>query len=72
MQVYTLEKLFGENLNVELDMSKLMAIGHSFGGITAISVSKLDPRVKLCATIDPWNFVYSKEIMSNNFKTSLP
>ena len=67
-----MEKLFGPENNVKLAMDKLIMAGHSFGGMTAISVSRLDPRVKLCATLDPWLFVYSKEILNTDFKVSIP
>lgn len=37
--------------------------GHSFGGVTAASVARLDSRVKLLATLDPWFYVYNSQIM---------
>ena len=52
-----LRKLFmGPQINLDLD--RLIISGHSFGGMTAIQVAKEDPRVKLCATLDPWVFAY--------------
>lgn len=48
----------GFSPSFELDLSKLTISGHSFGGMTAIKVAKDDPRVKLCATLDPWFFTY--------------
>lgn len=47
---------------VEIDTSRLIISGHSFGGITAINMAKEDPRIKLCATLDPWLFAHHKEI----------
>ena len=32
--------------------------GHSFGGMTAILVTKKDKRVKACITLDPWLYAY--------------
>ena len=40
---------------VNLDLSKLIVCGHSFGGMTSIDVARLEPiRVKACLTFDPW------------------
>lgn len=46
--------------------------GHSFGGMTAVSVSRLDARIKLCATLDPWFYCYNSEIMKGNFELNVP
>lgn len=46
--------------------------GHSFGGMTAIAVSKKDPRVAACITLDPWLYVYEKEIMEQNYGLTIP
>jgi hypothetical protein len=35
-------------------------------------VSKDDPRVKLCATLDPWLFAYHKEIQAGEYALSIP
>ena len=35
-------------------MSRLVIAGHSFGGITAMSVAAKDRRIKAVATLDPW------------------
>ena len=43
---------------VKLDFSKLIIGGHSYGGVTAIAVAWRDKRVKACAVLDPWMYVY--------------
>ena len=46
--------------------------GHSFGGVTAISVANIDERVKACATLDPWLYVYHKEMLDHQVKLNIP
>jgi cephalosporin-C deacetylase-like acetyl esterase len=46
--------------------------GHSFGGMTAIAVSKIDTRVQACITLDPWIYVCHKEINSGDYGLNLP
>ena len=60
------------NDNVTLDMTKLIAGGHSFGGITAISVAQKDDRVKAVCSLDPWLFPRLKEIKEGEFKVKQP
>lgn len=55
-----------------MDFSKLVMCGHSFGGMTAISVSRKDTRIAACVTLDPWLFAYENEIMTQNFGLSIP
>jgi pimeloyl-ACP methyl ester carboxylesterase len=51
---------------VNLDMSKLIMTGHSFGGMTAIETSHQEPtRVKVCLTLDPWLFTMHQEIIEH-------
>ena len=45
-------KLFGSKLN--LDMSRLTVMGHSYGGVTAYATAREDERIKNCVLIDPW------------------
>ena len=40
--------------SIALDLSKLTMIGHSFGGMTALKVCAVEPRIKACLTMDPW------------------
>ena len=42
--------------NIKLDYSKLAIAGHSFGGITAMSLAISDSRIKICMAMDPWFF----------------
>lgn len=55
-----------------LDLSKLSVAGHSYGGMTVLKVAHEDPRVKLCALLDPWLFIYHKEILSGEVSLSIP
>jgi pimeloyl-ACP methyl ester carboxylesterase len=67
-----LKKLGFADLEIKLDLSKLILSGHSFGGITAIKVAQEDPRVKLLGTLDPWLFTYHREIGNGDFKINIP
>jgi pimeloyl-ACP methyl ester carboxylesterase len=53
-------------------MSKLTICGHSLGGVGALDTARADPRVKLCAVLDPWLYALNKEIKSNQFKLNVP
>jgi dienelactone hydrolase len=56
-----------------IDMSKLILSGHSFGGMTAIDTSRLEPsRVKACLTFDPWLYCFHKEINDQAFELKVP
>jgi hypothetical protein len=67
-----LEKRLGFPTPLNLDLSRLIISGHSFGGMTAIQLAKEDPRVKLCATLDPWVFPFHKEINAGEYVLSIP
>ena len=43
-------------------MDKLVAGGHSFGGLTAITAARNDARIKVCLPMDPWFFPYKNDI----------
>ena len=45
-------KLFGSKLN--LDMSRLTLMGHSYGGGTAYATASEDERIKNSIMVDPW------------------
>jgi platelet-activating factor acetylhydrolase len=49
-----LAKIFGIDHKLKLDFNNLILMGHSFGGMTAVSVAREDKRVKMLATLDPW------------------
>ena len=38
-------------------MDKLIVMGHSFGGSTAVAAAISDNRVKACLAMDPWLIV---------------
>lgn len=48
----------------KLDTAKLVACGHSFGGITSLMTQMEDPRVKGAIGLDPWFFPVYKELNS--------
>ena len=61
------EKLkFPQGLALNLD--KLIVAGHSFGGMTAIDTTKLEPeRVKVCLTMDPWLYCRHGDILTHRY-----
>jgi dienelactone hydrolase len=65
-------KKLGFSEKVQIDTSRLIITGHSFGGITAINLAKSDARIKLCATLDPWLYAYHNEIIKGEYKLDLP
>ena len=65
-------KKLGFSEKVQIDTSRLIITGHSFGGITAINLAKSDARIKLCATLDPWLYAYHNEIIKGEYKLNLP
>lgn len=42
--------------------------GHSFGGLTAISVAEKDTRIKAIFTFDPWIWARNDDIELGNLK----
>ncbi|CDW85051.1 platelet-activating factor acetylhydrolase [Stylonychia lemnae] len=75
-EIYDQEQLLQNQLKfpkqIKLDLDKFICSGHSFGGITAISVSRADARVKACFTLDPWLYAYHKEINAGEFFLEKP
>lgn len=65
-----LQTRLGFSSHAKLDMSRLIVGGHSFGGITAITVAERDERVKACVTLDPWFWAKNDLINSGNFHLS--
>jgi dienelactone hydrolase len=55
-------------LDIELDLSKLVVSGQSFGGATALRVGRSDPRAKAVLTMDPWFMPLKKEVVNGEFK----
>jgi pimeloyl-ACP methyl ester carboxylesterase len=55
-----------------LDAEKLVLGGHSFGGMTALSVAEKDPRVKLVFTLDPWIWVRQEDMGSGGLTLTKP
>jgi hypothetical protein len=49
-------------------MQKLIVGGHSFGGLTAISVAEKDNRVKAVFTFDPWIWARNDDIENGKLK----
>lgn len=46
---------------VEIDFDKVIVMGHSFGGATALATSYEDKRVKNCVMLDPWLYMMKEE-----------
>lgn len=61
---------FGEG--AQMDISKLIIGGHSFGGLTALQIAEKDARVRAVFTFDPWIWSRNQDIITNNFKLSVP
>ena len=64
----TLEFIKEQELNKikSIDMSKLVALGHSMGGITALEMAyQLDEEFKICAALDPWYFPKSDIVFND-------
>ena len=53
--------------NAKIDTSKLIACGHSFGAITALSLQKADKRVKGAIGCDTWFFPVYHALQSGDF-----
>jgi len=58
--------------NAQIDTSKLVVGGHSFGGMTAIEVGKYDQRVKAVVTLDPWVYARSEEMIASKYELDQP
>jgi pimeloyl-ACP methyl ester carboxylesterase len=54
---------FGPNTSLAVD--KLSIGGHSFGGMTALSMAEKDLRIKACFTFDPWLYARLNDIMTD-------
>lgn len=55
-----------------MDLNKLVVGGHSFGGMTALSVAEQDSRVKAVFTFDPWVWARTDDISKNNMLIEQP
>ena len=51
-----LQRKLGFSYGAEIDKDKLVLGGHSFGGMTAISVTEKDKRVKAMFCFDAWTW----------------
>lgn len=57
--------MFGKP-GIELDFERLTVGGHSFGGITALKVGKVNKEVKSCIVYDPWFMVEREKILKES------
>lgn len=55
-----------------IESDKLILGGHSFGGVTAISVAEKDSRVKAVFSFDPWTWPRNDVILSDKFCLKVP
>lgn len=61
---------FGDEATLCFD--KLIIGGHSFGGMTALSVAEKDERIKAVFTFDPWVYARNDDIMNKNLVVTQP
>ena len=66
-------QIFGtDRPHAKLDMSELVLLGHSFGGMTALmTASKLDS-LKACCVMDPWLYAFEEEFNRGEIKINCP
>ncbi len=57
-----LQDKLGFDASAKLDLSKLILGGHSFGGITAISLAEKEKRVRAVFSFDPWFWAKDQNI----------
>ena len=67
-----LQKALNFPKQVKLNLDKLIAGGHSFGGMTGIAAARSDDRIKAVVTLDPWLFAYHKEVLAGDFYIKQP
>ena len=58
------------HLNVAAD--KIVAMGHSFGGITAVNTARKDGRIKAILAYDPWMYLAHNECSLGMLKLERP
>lgn len=57
---------------LRLASDKIVAMGHSFGGMTAIKTAKGDGRIKAIIAYDPWMYLAQGEASLGLFKLERP
>lgn len=57
-----MSKLFGFEV-VSIDLNSLLAVGHSYGGATALYSAYHDKRIKQVFGLDPWMFPIDEKIL---------
>lgn len=57
---------------VKLDKDRVIACGHSFGGITALSTASIDTRIKATLSMDPWMFPVTEQVDNGTLKLKVP
>ena len=67
-----MQTVLGFPERVKMDLDRLVCGGHSFGGITGISVTAMDSRVKACVVQDPWLYAYHNEINKGELFLKVP
>jgi len=53
------------------DMSRIAAMGHSFGGSAVGLVAQMDPRIQCCIMLDPWMWPFGLEKMKQGIPCPL-
>lgn len=67
-----LQTTLGFSEGAQIDLTKLVIGGHSFGGLTALQIAEKDERVQAVFTFDPWIWSRNHDIITNNFKLNVP
>lgn len=53
-------------------MSKLISVGHSFGGASSLAISAADDRIKACVAMDPMTSVDCDVIKEGGYQFDKP
>ena len=56
--------------NINIDTNRLISMGHSYGGITALRGAHASDKVKAVVSYDPWMFMHYKQAESGEMKVN--
>jgi len=59
------------NFYQSLDLTRIAAMGHSFGGAAVGLVAQMDPRIQCCIMLDPWMWPFGLEKMKQGIPCPL-
>ena len=58
--------------NITISSNKVISMGQSFGGVTALRTAQIDGRVKACVAFDPWLFPFLSDVNEGKVKMERP